>query len=139
MDRGPIPLNLHAALEPLIAVVVIAAPWIFGFSEIDSATVICVLVGALMLLVGSMTDWRLSLVRLIPLRMHLMGDLLLGAVLLLSPLIFGFSDEGGPTRFMVIAGVLEMLTALMTRWDRTEAEPTYTRERGRPNSRVAAR
>jgi hypothetical protein len=132
MDRGPIPLNLHAMLEPLIAVVVIAAPWIFGFSDTDSATVICVLVGVTMLIVGSLTDWRLSLARVIPLRMHMIGDLTLAAVLLLSPLIFGFADEGGPTRFMVIAGVLEALTALMTRWDRTEAEPTYTRERGTP-------
>ncbi|HEV2857237.1 MAG TPA: SPW repeat protein [Solirubrobacterales bacterium] len=132
MDRGPIPLNLHAALEPLIAVVIIAAPWIFGFSETDSATVICVLVGVSMLLLGSMTDWRLSLMRLIPLRGHLAGDLVLGAVLILSPLIFGFADEGGPTRFMVIAGALELMTALMTRWDRTEAEPTYTRERQTP-------
>jgi hypothetical protein len=85
-----------------------------------------------MLLVGSMTDWRMSLMRLIPLRMHLAGDLMLGAVLLLSPLVFGFADEGGPTRFMVIAGALKLLTALMTRWDRTEAEPTYTRERRTP-------
>jgi hypothetical protein len=128
MDRGPIPLNLHAALEPLMAVVIIAAPWIFRFSATDSATAICVLVGIAMLLVGSMTDWRMSLVRLIPLRGHLMGDLALGAVLVLSPLIFGFADEGGPTRFMVIAGVLELMTALMTRWDRTEAESTYTRQ-----------
>jgi hypothetical protein len=128
MDRGPIPLNLHAALEPLMAVLIIAAPWIFGFSDTDSATAICVLVGVVMLLVGSMTDWRMSLARLIPLRMHLTGDLVLGAVLVLSPLVFGFADEGGPTRFMVIAGVLELMTALMTRWDRTEAEPTYTRE-----------
>jgi SPW repeat len=132
MDRGPIPLNLHAALEPLMAVVIIAAPWIFGFSDTASATVICVLVGVVMLLVGSMTDWRLSLARLIPLRMHLTGDLVLGAVLILSPLIFGFADEGGPTRFMVIAGALELMTALMTRWDRTEAESTYTRERQTP-------
>jgi hypothetical protein len=130
MDRGPIPLNLHAALEPLIAIVIIAAPWIFQFSDTTSATVVCVVVGAAMLLVGSTTDWRMSLVRLIPLRAHLTGDLVLGAVLVLSPLIFGFADEGGPTRFMVIAGVLELMTALMTRWDRTEAEPAYTREQG---------
>jgi hypothetical protein len=134
MDRGPIPLNLHAALEPLMAIVIIAAPWIFGFSDTDSATVICVLVGVTMLLVGSMTDWRMSLVRVIPLRLHMMGDLTLAAVLLLSPLVFGFADEGGPARFMVIAGALEALTALMTRWDRTEAEPTYTRERRTPTA-----
>lgn len=132
MDRGPIPLNVHAALEPLIALIVIAAPWIFGFSDVESATVICVLVGVVMLVVGSLTDWRLSLARVVPLRMHMIGDLTLAMVLLLSPLIFGFADEGGPTRFMVVAGVLEALTALMTRWDRTEAEPTYTRDRRTP-------
>jgi prepilin signal peptidase PulO-like enzyme (type II secretory pathway) len=125
-------LNVHAALEPLIALLVIAAPWIFGFSDTDSATVICVLVGVTMLIVGSLTDWRLSLARVIPLRMHMAGDLTLALVLLLSPLIFGFADKGGPTRFMVIAGVLEALTAVMTRWDRTEAESTYTRERRTP-------
>jgi hypothetical protein len=132
MDRGPIPLNLHAALEPLMAVVIVAAPWIFGFSDTDSATVICVLVGVTMLLVGSMTDWRMSLMRVIPLRMHMAGDLVLAAILLLSPLVFGFADEGGPTRFMVIAGALEALTALMTRWDRSEAEETLTRQRRTP-------
>ena len=122
MDRGPIPLNVHAAIEPLIAAIVIAAPWIFGFSDVDSAKAVCIVVGVVMLIAGSMTDWRLSLVRLIPLRMHLMTDLLLGAVLILSPFVFGFSDEGGATRFTVIAGVLELITALMTRWDPTEAE-----------------
>jgi SPW repeat-containing protein len=132
LDRGPIPLNLHAALEPLMAVLIIAAPWIFGFSETTSATAICAIVGVTMLIVGSMTDWRMSLARVIPLRMHMAGDLLLGAVLLLSPLVFGFAEEGGPTRFMVTAGALELLTALMTRWDRSEAEPTYTRERQKP-------
>lgn len=131
MDRGPIPLNLHAAIEPLIAAIVIAAPWIFGFSDVDSAKAVCVVVGVAMLIAGSMTDWRLSLVRLIPLRMHLMTDLLLGAVLILSPFVFGFGDEGGATRFMVIAGILELVTALMTRWDPTEAEEPVTGRRSR--------
>jgi SPW repeat len=137
MDRGPIPLNVHAALEPLIALVIIAAPWIFGFSDVDSAKAVCIAVGAVMLVAGSMTDWRLSLARVIPLRMHLMTDLLLAAVLILSPFVFGFSDEGGATRFMVIAGLLEAMTALATRWDPVEADPTYTRGSRTGASRAA--
>jgi SPW repeat len=121
MDRGPIPLNLHAALEPLIAIIIIAAPWIFGFSGADDAKAVCIVVGVVMLLSGAMTDWRLSLVRAIPLRLHMTLDMLLGAVLILSPFVFGFSDHGGPTRFTIIAGVLELTTALMTRWDPAEA------------------
>jgi SPW repeat len=122
MRRGPIPLNVHAALDPLIAAIIIAAPWIFGFSEADDAKLVCIVVGVVMLIGGSMTDWRLSIARVIPLRAHMFTDLLLGAVLIVSPWVLGFSDNGGATRFVVIAGVLEMLAALGTRWDPREAE-----------------
>jgi hypothetical protein len=131
MRRGPIPLNLHAALEPLIAIVIIAAPWIFGFSAVDDAKTVCIVVGVVMLLAGAMTDWRLSIARVIPLRIHRMTDLLLGAVLILSPFVLGFSDEGGATRFTVIAGVLEISTALATRWDPAEAEESAVDRRSR--------
>ena len=121
MRRGPIPLNAHAALEPLMAVLIIASPWIFGFSDVSEAKTICIIVGAVMLLAGSLTRWRFSLVKLIPLRTHFATDLLLGALLILSPFIFGFSDQGGATRFMIIVGALELLTALGTRWESHEA------------------
>jgi len=121
MDRGPISPNTHAMLEPFMAVLIIVAPWLFGFSDVDDAKAICIVVGAVMLVAGAMTDWRYSLAKLIPLRMHFMTDLLLAAVLILTPFIFGFSDEGGATRFMIIIGVLEAITALSTRWDPAEA------------------
>lgn len=131
MRRGPIPLNAHAAIEPLIAIVIIAAPWIFGFSDVGDAKVVCIAIGVIMLIAGSMTDWRLSLARVIPLRVHMMTDLLLGAVLILAPFVLGFSDEGGATRFTVIAGALEILTALATRWDPAEAEESAVDRRTR--------
>jgi SPW repeat len=117
MRRGLIPLNVHAAVEPIMAIVLIAAPWIFGFSHVNSAKVISIIVGAVMLLSGSMTRWRLSLIKLIPLRVHFMTDLVLGAFLILSPFIFGFSSNGAATRFTIIYGALELVTALSTRWE----------------------
>ena len=122
MRRGPISPNTHAMIEPLMAVLLIASPWIFGFSDVDDAKTIAIVVGAIMLVAGAMTQWRYSLVKLIPLRTHMATDLLLGAVLILSPFVFGFSDEGGATRFMIIFGALELFTALSTRWDPQEAE-----------------
>jgi uncharacterized protein YaiE (UPF0345 family) len=121
MERGPIALNVHAAVEPLIAILIIAAPWIFGFSNAEDAKIVCIAVGAVMLIAGSMTDWRLSIARVIPLRTHMMTDLALGAVLILAPFVLGFSGNGAATRFTVIAGALEILTALATRWDPAEA------------------
>jgi hypothetical protein len=131
MRRGPIALNTHAAIEPLIAIVIIAAPWIFGFSNAEDAKIVCIAVGVVMLIAGSMTDWRLSIARVIPLRMHMMTDLALGAVLILAPFVLGFADNGGATRFTVIAGVLEVLTALATRWDPIEAQEPAVERRQR--------
>jgi len=122
MDRGPISPNTHAMLEPLMAVLIIVAPWLFGFSDVNDAQTICIVVGLVMLLAGAVTQWRYSLIKLIPLRTHFMTDLVLAAVLILTPFIFGFSDEGGATRFMIIIGVLEALTALSTRWNPAEAQ-----------------
>jgi hypothetical protein len=129
MDRGPLPLRIHAAIEPLIGIILIAAPWIFGFSHTNDAKVLCIVLGVLVILTGAMTDWRVSLARIIPLRVHLMTDLTVALVLIVAPFVLGYSDNGAATRFSIIAGVLEALAALATRWDPAEAEPAHPSDR----------
>jgi hypothetical protein len=132
MRRGFIPVDFHAAIEPIAAIVLIAAPWLFGFSDVNSAKIVSIVIGAIMLLSGAMTRWRFAIARVIPLRVHFMTDLLLGVVLIVSPFVFGFSGNGAATRFTVIAGVLELMTALATRW-----EPVDARDRKPSRSRMA--
>jgi hypothetical protein len=137
MPKGPIPLKVHAALEPIVAIVLIAAPWIFGFNDVGSSTAVSIAVGVIMLISGMTTRWRMSLVKLIPLRTHFRMDLVLGAVLIVAPFVLGDSDRGDATRFLVIMGVLELATALGTRWDlRDEVAPANA---GTAGSRTAAR
>jgi hypothetical protein len=131
MNRGFLPLRIHAAIEPLIGIVLIAAPWIFGFSDTNDAKVLCIVLGILVILGGAMTDWRVSLARVIPLRAHLMWDLLIALVLIVAPFVLGYSDQGGATRFTIIAGVLEAIAALGTRWDPAEAAPEHPAGRNR--------
>lgn len=50
------------------------------------------------------------------------ADLVIGAFLIPSPFIFGFSGQGGPTRFLIICGAIGLFTALETRWDPTEVD-----------------
>ena len=76
------------------------------------------------------TRWRMSVVKLIPLRTHFMMDIAVGIALIVLPFVAGFSDHGGATRFFVVAGVLELGTAVMTRWD--EREEVGTPRHGRP-------
>jgi SPW repeat len=120
MPRGPLPLRFHAMIEPFAAILLVAAPWIFGFSDVDDAKILSIVIGVAVLLTGMSTRWRWSLVKLIPLRTHFFMDVGIGILLIAAPWIFGFGDEGGAARFFVIAGVLELGTALMTRWDARE-------------------
>jgi hypothetical protein len=137
MPKGPISLRVHALLEPFVAAFLIASPWIFGFSDIDSCTIVCVIVGVIMLLSGMSTRWRYSMVKLIPLRVHLMTDVVLAIALIVTPFIAGVSDRGDATRFMVILGGLELLTAISTRWDEREEFVEHHRP-GRPGTPTTA-
>jgi len=137
MRRGLIPLDVHAAIEPIAAVVLIASPWIFGFSSVNSAKVIAIVIGVIMLLSGAMTRWRLAVAHVIPLRMHYMTDLLLGVVLIVAPFVFGFSGNGAAARFMIIAGALELVTALATDWEPARAYGQASR--GKSSGTASAR
>jgi hypothetical protein len=122
VERGAISPNTHGMIEPIAAIVIILSSWIFSFSATDDAQTISIVIGILMLVVGSLTCWRPSFARVIPLKTHFMLDLGVAAVLILAPSVFGFSGAGGATRFFVIAGVLELATALATRWDAREVD-----------------
>jgi hypothetical protein len=128
MPHGPIPLRMHALVEPVVGILLIAARWIFGFDDVGSSKTLSIIVGVIVLLSGLTTRWRWSIAKLIPLRTHFMTDVLLGIVLIAGPFVLGDSDNGAATRFLVIMGVLELLTALTTNWDERE-EVVATRDR----------
>jgi hypothetical protein len=133
MRNGPIPLNAHAAIEPLIGLLLILAPWIFSFSDVSDAKTVSIVLGALVIVGGLLTRWRYSVVKLIPLRAHFIWDFIIGAVLIASPFLFNFDDNDNATWFMIILGIAEIGAALATRW-----EPDPEAERRHPSHGVHA-
>jgi cyanate permease len=117
-NRGPIPLTLHQAIEPVVGLIFILAPFVLGFDD-SSAKTVSIVLGVAVLLVGMMTRWRMSIVKLIPLRGHFMADVGVGIVAILAPFVLGFSDESDATIFLVVMGVLELGAAFGTAWDAT--------------------
>jgi VIT1/CCC1 family predicted Fe2+/Mn2+ transporter len=114
--RGPVPLAVHVLIEPVVAVVFILAPFVLGF-ESSEARILSIVIGVVILVVGMSTRWRLSLVELVPLRMHFMGDVLLGVVSIVAPVALGFGDETAATISFVVMGVGELGTAFGTAWE----------------------
>jgi hypothetical protein len=121
-------------LEPFIAALLVAAPFLFGFSDEAAPTAVSIVAGVGVLVVGMSTQWRLSLIKAIPVSAHLVIDLIVGALLVASPFLFGFSDQGAPTAFFLVMGVGEILAAVGTRWypaGQDGAEAGSRRSRGR--------
>jgi hypothetical protein len=114
--RRPITSRTHAMLDYPLAVVLIATPWIFGFSDVGGAAVAMpIIVGALALGQSLITDWDLSVAKIVPLPIHLTLDALAGIVLATSPFVFGFSDEGTNAWLpQLVAGIGMLNAGLMT-------------------------
>ncbi|MSW49743.1 MAG: hypothetical protein F2817_02475 [Actinobacteria bacterium] len=115
-----IPVRLHAASEPFLAIVLIVMPWILGYDDSDSATIVSVAAGVVVLLVGMSTRWRLSLVKLIPQRVHGLLDMGLGVLLVLLPFILGYTEETGATVFHIVMGLGFAASGALTDWDRDD-------------------
>jgi hypothetical protein len=120
-------LLVHAALEPLLAALLIGAPFLLGFSDQGAPTAVSILAGVIVLVVGMSTCWRIALVKVIPVSAHLVLDLVVAALLVASPFLFGFTDEAAPTAFFIIIGVADLLMALGTRWQPSRTE-THSRD-----------
>jgi hypothetical protein len=124
-------------LDYPVGIVLIAAPWIFGFSDVGGAAVtVPIVVGAAILLQSLITDYELSIADVIPLRMHLMVDVIAGIVLAASPWIFGFNDEGANAWVPhLVVGLGLIASGLMTQSHR-ETAPGDTRRRhhGQPHA-----
>jgi hypothetical protein len=87
-----IPVDVHNIMDYIYAVLIIAAPWLFGFARGGAETYTAVAAGILVLLMALFTNYRYSMVKVIAFNTHLTLDLVIGIFVLVSPWLFGFSD-----------------------------------------------
>ena len=108
-----IPTRIHGIMDYLMGLVLIAAPWLFGFADEGPAMWVPVTLGAGVIAYSLVTDYELALARLLPMPVHLALDAAGGLLLAASPWIFGFSDRVWIPH--VAFGLLELGAAAMTR------------------------
>lgn len=111
-----IPTRIHGFLDYIVGVVLIAAPWIFQFSEHTAATVVPIVLGVGLILYSLLTDYELGVIRLFPMAVHNVFDILAGGVLAASPWIFGFSDNSANVWLPhLLAGIAAVVLGLVTK------------------------
>jgi SPW repeat len=110
-----IPTRFHGFLDYIVGVVLIAAPWIFQFSDNTAATVVPIVLGIGLIAYSLLTDYELGVARVLPMPVHLLFDIAAGAVLAASPWIFGFAGESANVWVPhLLAGIAAVVLGLVT-------------------------
>ena len=110
-----IPTRFHGFLDYIVGVVLIAAPWIFQFSDNTAATVVPIVLGIGLIVYSLLTDYELGVARVLPMPVHLLFDIAAGALLAASPWIFGFADESANVWVPhLLAGIAAVVLGLVT-------------------------
>ncbi|HEY7017808.1 MAG TPA: SPW repeat protein [Gaiellaceae bacterium] len=125
-----IPTKFHAPLDYIVGAALIAAPWLFGFSEHTAATVVPIVLGIGLIAYSLFTDYELGVWKVAPMAVHNLIDIAAGTLLAASPWIFGFADESAnvwvPHVVVGLAAVFLGLTTVQS------AGYSYRRRSGTP-------
>jgi hypothetical protein len=99
-------------MDYIVGILLIAAPWIFGFADVQDAKWVAIIVGLMVLVMSMITDYEGGGKKMLSMGGHLTMDVIAGIFLAASPWLFGFSDEVYLPHLIV--GILEIGVGLMT-------------------------
>jgi hypothetical protein len=114
--------RIHGMFDYLVAALLIAAPWLFGFTRGGAETWVMAGLGGVIIAYSIFTDYELGLVRRLQMPLHLWLDGIGGVLLAVSPWVFEF-DQAVRVPHVVI-GLLAIGLAFFT-----HTIPGYERRR----------
>ena len=121
-----IPTFVHGIADYVLGIVLLFLPNIFGFADLGGPAVwIPRILGIIYLVQSLATNYELGVVKILPMKMHLMNDYVVSLFFAVSPWLFGFSHRPANVWMpSLIIGLLVFVVSLMTRTQpgRTVAE-----------------
>lgn len=111
--KNTIPTNMHAYLDYGTALILLTGPWIFYFDDAYIPKIVSIGCGALVLLLSICTRYEGGYILLIPMRVHLIMDVLLGVFLALSPWLLGFQSQ--TFLFHLAVGIFSVCAGLFSK------------------------
>jgi hypothetical protein len=102
----------HGVIDYLMGALLIVSPWLFGFYRGGWESWIPIILGICTLIMSLMTNYELSVSKKVSMNTHLKIDMATGALLAVSPWLFGFADHVYLPH--LILGIGEFGVALMT-------------------------
>jgi hypothetical protein len=109
--------KIHSIIGLVVGVLLLLAPNIFSFTDAGTAaSLIPRIIGVIVILSELTVKGSVTGMGMVPMKMHIGMDILLGAFLALSPWIFSFNDQGTNAWLPhVIVGIMMIGYAAVTR------------------------
>lgn len=107
----------HGVIDYAWGVILILAPYVIGFADGTAAQYVAQIIGAHAIVEALLTDYELGLVGFFSVRLHLLIDMVAGALLAGSPWLLGFADRIAWPH--VLFGIVAVAVGLTTRTKRT--------------------
>jgi hypothetical protein len=105
----------HGYIDYSLGVLLLIAPYLFNFADVNIAMVCAQAIGVLILAQSVLTNYEFGLLKIIPFKTHLALDVVASLFLAVSPFLFSFNDFSanvwGPH---VVAGVAYFFISLLT-------------------------
>lgn len=113
--RKPISPRLHGVIDYTTSATVALAPRLLRFPR--PARVLCESLAGSYASVSAMTDYPLSVRRVIPFKAHGAVEIAIGAALPAMPFLLGFAGHRAARNFVFGLTALTALVAVLTDWD----------------------
>lgn len=85
---------VYGVLNYIVALTLIASPWLFGFVNVSSAALLLPMyVGWLQLIMAIFSNSETGFIKQFPLTIHNVLDVLMGFVILVSPWLYTFASK----------------------------------------------
>jgi len=103
--------NIHAYLDYPVAVALMALPFVLGLGSSNSiALQLSVATGVSAFILTLLTDHKLGVYKIIPYKIHLIVDAIVGVVFVTSPFVFSFKGIDANYYWIIGGSVLTVVS-----------------------------
>jgi hypothetical protein len=103
----------HGTMDYISGLLIIISPWLFGFNDGSAAQWTVVIIGVILMLTSIITNYETGIMKVMPMRVHLIMDIIAGVVLIVAPWLFGFADR--IVWPYIIFGLFEVIAGLTSK------------------------